>query len=96
MRLSHQSHRDSRDSLVIGQNIFFACGLSQSVWRTGALHSPHDSEHGENWGVEPAQHAPTRLAGGSTRQPQLAESVSATCRASRHCHGSLAACHRHR
>jgi hypothetical protein len=91
MRLFHQSHRDTRDSIVIGQNIFFACGLSRIVWRTGALHSPHDSEQGENWGEDGDENTPTRLAGGSALQPQLAESVSATRRVSRACRGSLAA-----
>jgi hypothetical protein len=90
MRLFHQSTRATRDSLVIGQNTLFACGISRIVWRTSALHSPHDSEHSEKWAVAAEDQAPTRLAGGGSLQPHLAESVSATQRMSRACHGSLA------
>ncbi len=91
MRLLHQSPLANRDSIVIGQHIFFACGMSRTVRRTGALRSEHDSRREENWksGSEPG--ARTRLAGCGQIQPHLAESVSATQGTCPACSGSTTA-----
>jgi hypothetical protein len=88
MRLLQQSSLAARDSLIAGQETLFACGISRIVWRTSALHSPHDSEARESWAVQGEEHAPTRLAGAGPAQPQLAESVSATQRSGRSWSGS--------
>lgn len=88
MRLFQQSSLAARDSLVVGQETFFACGISRTVSRTSALGSPHDSEARESWAVQDEEHAPMRLAGGAAAQPHLAESVSAAQRSSRSWNGS--------
>jgi hypothetical protein len=91
MRRQHQSPIANQDSIVIGQTIFFACGMSRTASRIAERSSNRDSEKRENWAVECDGDPVTRLAGIGHSQPQLAESVSATEGASSVASGSPAA-----
>ena len=98
MPLLHQSNSASRDSMVIGQHILYACGMSQVVRRETPLQSRGASGIVEKWKTadreESARARRRTIRAG--RRVAVTESVSAFRGKAGGCHRSTAARHEER
>lgn len=81
MSLLHQSSIASRDSVVIGQHILYACGMSARLRRTGSLTSRGASSIVEEWRREDTEsdEKSPQDAGSARGKSAAKKNVSASC-----------------